>query len=198
MTRGQIWQKFPKLPRFMALFPSSSNALNYRVWGLPAVLSRGIPGNALRAFPEEIPESLPESPSRTGGMAYSSLSHTLGYVYTLCTLTPTKIGAWWAARLKVSILLENIRSKKLQNESSPNFSIFCPEFFPEFCPEFSPNCLRIFGASLHGQRRPKEIHQKSPPFFNAKFPGKHEKIFTKCFWRASTVRKLNFNPGRRS
>ena len=22
MTRGQIWQKFPKLPTFMALFPS--------------------------------------------------------------------------------------------------------------------------------------------------------------------------------
>ena len=29
----------------------ASNALNYRVWGIPAVLSRGIPGNAPRAFP---------------------------------------------------------------------------------------------------------------------------------------------------
>ena len=29
----------------------ASNALNYRIWGIPAVLSRGIPGNALRAFP---------------------------------------------------------------------------------------------------------------------------------------------------
>ena len=28
------------------------NAFNYRVWGIPAVLSRGIPGKALRAFPE--------------------------------------------------------------------------------------------------------------------------------------------------
>ena len=27
------------------------NALNYRAWGIPAVLSRGIPGKALRAFP---------------------------------------------------------------------------------------------------------------------------------------------------
>ena len=27
------------------------NALNYRVWGIPAVLSRGIPENALKAFP---------------------------------------------------------------------------------------------------------------------------------------------------
>ena len=50
----------------------ASNALNYRVWGIPAVLSTGIPGNALRAFPGFsgiFPEFLPESPSRTGGMA---------------------------------------------------------------------------------------------------------------------------------
>ena len=29
----------------------ASNAFNYRVWGIPTVLLRGIPGNALRAFP---------------------------------------------------------------------------------------------------------------------------------------------------
>ena len=29
----------------------ASNALNYRVWGIPAVLLRENPGNALRAFP---------------------------------------------------------------------------------------------------------------------------------------------------
>ena len=28
-----------------------SNASNYRAWGIPAVLLRGIPGKALRAFP---------------------------------------------------------------------------------------------------------------------------------------------------
>ena len=32
----------------------ASNALNYRIWGIPAVLSRGIPGNALRAFPGSV------------------------------------------------------------------------------------------------------------------------------------------------
>ena len=64
-----------------------------------------------------------------------------------------------------------IRSRKLQNESFPNFS----NFRPEFCPEFSPNFSRIFRASFRGRRRPEKIHQKSPPFFNAKFPGKHEK-----------------------
>ena len=50
----------------------ASNALNYRFWGIPAVLSRGIPGNALRAFPgsfRNFSEFPLESPSRSGGMA---------------------------------------------------------------------------------------------------------------------------------
>ena len=68
-----------------------------------------------------------------------------------------------------------LRSEKLQNESSPNFSNFRPEFCPEFCSEFSPNFSRTFRASFRGRRRPEKIHQKSPPFFNAKFPGEHEK-----------------------
>ena len=33
----------------------ASNALNYRAWGIPAVLSRGIPGKALRAFQVSFP-----------------------------------------------------------------------------------------------------------------------------------------------
>ena len=47
----------------------SSHSLNYRAWRIPAVPSRGMPGNALRAFSGNFPEFLPESPSRTGGMA---------------------------------------------------------------------------------------------------------------------------------
>ena len=69
----------------------------------------------------------------------------------------------------------------MQNESSPNFSIFCPEFCPEFCSEFSPNFLRSFRASFRWKRTPEKIHQKSPPFFNAKFPGKYEKKVHKMF-----------------
>ena len=68
-----------------------------------------------------------------------------------------------------------VRSGKLQNESFPNFSNFHPEFCPEFCSEFSPNFSRIFRASFRGRRRPEKIHQKSLRFFNAKFPGKHDK-----------------------
>ena len=85
---------------------------------------------------------------------------------------------------------KSVRSEKLQSESFPNFSIFRPGFCPEFCSEFSPNFSRIFRASLHGKRRPEKIHQKSPPFFNAKFPGKfEEKNLQKCFWRAVKVKK---------
>ena len=44
----------------------ASNALNYRVWGIPAVLSTGIPGNALRAFPEFFRNFFREAPAVLG------------------------------------------------------------------------------------------------------------------------------------
>ena len=68
-----------------------------------------------------------------------------------------------------------LRSGKLQNESFPIFLNFRPEFCPEFCSEIFPNFSRTFRALFRGRRRPEKIHQKSLPFFNAKFPGKHEK-----------------------
>ena len=74
-----------------------------------------------------------------------------------------------------------VRPEKSQNESSPNFSNFCPGFCPEFLSEFSPNFLRSFRALFRGKRRPEKIHQKSPPFFKAKFPGKYEKNIHKIF-----------------
>ena len=46
----------------------ASNALNYRAWGIPAVLPRRIPGNALIAFPGSF-RNFSESPSRTGAMS---------------------------------------------------------------------------------------------------------------------------------
>ena len=88
------------------------------------------------------------------------------------------------------LLVLFFRSGKLQNESSPNFSIFCPEFCPEFCSEFSPNFSWTFRALFRGRRRPEKIHQKSPPFFNAKFPGKHEKNIHKILLES---RQSNFS-----
>ena len=81
----------------------------------------------------------------------------------------------------------SLPSEKLQNESSPNFSNLCPKFCPGFCSEFSPNFSRIVRALFRGKRRSEKIHQKSPAFFNAKFPGKLEEKSTKVFWRAGKV-----------
>ena len=97
-----------------------------------------------------------------------------------------------------SVFFKIVRSEKSQNESSPNFSNVCPGFYPGFLSEFFPNFLRIFRASFRGKRRPEKIHQKSPPFFNAKFPGKYGKKIHKMFlerrqsknWGGSQVSEL--------
>ena len=81
-----------------------------------------------------------------------------------------------------------VRSEKLQNESSPNFSNFRPEFCPEFCSEFSPNFSGSFRASFRGKRRPEKIHQKSPPFSIQNSQANTRKIFTKCFWRVGKMK----------
>ena len=84
------------------------------------------------------------------------------------------------------LLKHYFRSEKLQNESFPNFSIF----HPEFCPEFCLNFLRSFRASFCGRRRPEKIHQKSPPFFNAKFPGKFEEKIHNIFLERRQSNKI--------
>ena len=78
----------------------------------------------------------------------------------------------------------NIRSEKSQNKSSPNFSNFCPGFCPEFLSEFSPN---FFSCFVLWEWRSEKTHQKFPPFFNEKFPGKYEEIFTNILWRGGKV-----------
>ena len=56
----------------------------------------------------------------------------------------------------------------------PEFFEFSSRILPRILLRISPNFSRTFRASFRGRRRPEKIHQKSPPFFNAKFPGKHE------------------------
>ena len=54
----------------------ASNASNYRIWRVPAVLSRGIPGNTLRAFPGSFRNFSGISSGKSqpyGGMAQSIL-----------------------------------------------------------------------------------------------------------------------------
>ena len=80
-----------------------------------------------------------------------------------------------------------LRSEKLQNESSPNFSIFSPGFCPEFCSEFSPNFSRIFRASFRGKRRPEKFTRNPRHLSMQNSQANTRKIFTKFFWRAGKV-----------
>ena len=67
------------------------------------------------------------------------------------------------------------------------FRIFVPDFLPNFPPNFPRNFRGFFVLRFVGNGDQKKIHQKSPPFFNAKFQANTKKIFTKCFWRAGNV-----------
>ena len=62
-----------------------------------------------------------------------------------------------------------------------NVLFFCPGFSPELPSEFYPNFLRICRSLFPSKRRPQNLHQKSPSFFNAKSPGKYEKNIHKVF-----------------
>ena len=60
---------------------------------------------------------------------------------------------------------QNFSSEKLQNESSPNFL----NFRPEFCSEFSANFSRIFSASFPRKRRSQKF-TKNPRHFQCQIP----------------------------
>ena len=75
----------------------------------------------------------------------------------LCALGCGNSGDSWSAILGI---VRFVRSEKLQNESSPNFSNFGPGFCPEFCSEYSPKFSRIFRASFRGKRRPGKVHHR--------------------------------------
>ena len=71
----------------------------------------------------------------------------------------------------------------------PEFFEFSSRILPRILLRIFPKFLRTFRASFRGRRRPEKIHQKSPAFFNAKFPGKHEKNIHKILLES---RQSNF------
>ena len=73
------------------------------------------------------------------------------------------------------------------------FRIFVPNFAPNFAPNFPRIFSRIFRASFRGKRRPEKIHQKSPPFLNAKCPGRHEKYIHKIFLQSRQSKFLDLS-----
>ena len=86
----------------------------------------------------------------------------------------------------------NIRSEKLQNESSPNFSNFRPEFCPECCSEFSPNfsCFVSWGTET------RKKFTKNPRHFSMRNSQANTlQLFTKCFWRAGKVTEYGISHG---
>ena len=67
-----------------------------------------------------------------------------------------------------------------------------PESFELSCSEFCPNYWRSLCASFHGKWRTGKIHQKSQPFFNAKFPGELEDKVRKSFLESGQSNDLFF------
>ena len=59
-----------------------------------------------------------------------------------------------------------LRSEKLQNESSPNFSIFRPEFCPEICSQF----LEEFSCLVSWETETRKNAPKIPGIFQCKIP----------------------------
>ena len=68
-----------------------------------------------------------------------------------------------------------VLGQKVAERKFPEFFDISSRILPRILLRFSPNFSRTFRASFRGGRRPEKFHQKSLPFFNAKFPGKHEK-----------------------
>ena len=70
-----------------------------------------------------------------------------------------------------------VRSEKLQNENSPIFFEFSSRILLRIFHEF----FDWFSCFVSWETETRKIHQKSPAFFNAKFPGKLEEKIHKSF-----------------
>ena len=61
---------------------------------------------------------------------------------------------------------------------------------PNFAPNFAPRIFRtVFVLRFVGTETRKKIHQKSPAFFNAKFPGNFEEKIHKSFLESGQSNK---------
>ena len=84
-----------------------------------------------------------------------------------------------ASRFTVCTSRFTLGQKSCRPKVSQIFGIFVPDFAPNVAPNFPRIFRGLFVLRFVGDGEQKKIHQKSPPFFNAKFPGKHEKIIHK-------------------
>ena len=71
--------------------------------------------------------------------------------------------------------------KSCRTKVSRIFRVFVPNFAPNFAQNFPRFFWGFFVLCFVGNGDQEKIHQKNPPFFNAKLPGKHEKNIHKMF-----------------
>ena len=72
-----------------------------------------------------------------------------------------------------------VKSEKLENESSPKFFELSSQIFSRIFLRIFAEFFEDFRLLFPRQRETTKNHRISPPFFNAKSPGKYEKIVHK-------------------
>ena len=97
--------------------------------------------------------------------------------------------AFHRLRLLKKLLGNYFRSEKLQNESSPIFSNFRPEFCPRILLRIFPEFFEELSCFVSWETETRKNSPKIPAFFQMQnSQANTKKIFTKCFWRAGTVK----------
>ena len=74
------------------------------------------------------------------------------------------------------------------------FRIFVLNLAPNFAPNFPRIFRDFFVLRFVGETETWKNHQKAPPFFNAKFPGKHEQNIHKMFLESRQRDTIRFAP----
>ena len=92
-----------------------------------------------------------------------------------------KCGEVFGDKFKAFFSREKLGQKSCRTKVSRIFRFFVPDFAPNFAPNFPRIFRGFFVLHFCGRRRPEKFHPKSPPFFNAKFPGKFEEKIHKMF-----------------
>ena len=76
----------------------------------------------------------------------------------------------------------HITAQKIAERKFTKFFEFTSRILPRILLRIFPEFLKSFRASFRGRRRPEKNHQKAPPLFNTKFPGRFEGRIHKSFF----------------
>ena len=165
MTRGQIWQNFPKLLRFMALFPFPSllRAPHMKMWGFKAkrpessaeLRHKHCHGVSLPSFYD---------PDCSGVIIQGPFS----FRGQQKRRKPLLVSHFWP----------NSLGQKSCRTKVPEFFEFLSRLLPRILLRIFPKIFKDCSCFVSWETETRKFHQRSPPFFNAKFPGKHEQNYS--------------------